>query len=228
MLTTLQPDQWTPDSDVHGGDAATLTAPIAALEAEAQACLARRLKAREPGAFEELAQSMGGRMFCVARRLLRCEQDAEDAVQDAFAGAVRCIDQFDGNALLSTWLHRITVNACLMKLRRMGRRPARLLGDVPPEALNDLPVEPPFRAGGEDADSELLREEVCDLVRSNIATLPEPFRVILILRDVEGLSTEEAAHALDISAAAAKTRLHRARQLLRDLLEPVLFSGAML
>lgn len=219
--TTLDSVDWSTHAHAEGARATLLADPHCD-EPQAQADLLRRLKARDADAFEDMVRALSGRMLAVARGLLRCEQEAEDAVQDAFAGAFRNIDQFDGNARLSTWLHRITVNACLMKLRGMGRRPVKQIGALPPELLDDAPVEPPFRSWGEEPESAMQHDELRALVRANIANLPEPFRLILVLRDVEGLSTEEAAYALDITVPAAKTRLHRARQTLRDLLEPLL------
>jgi RNA polymerase sigma-70 factor (ECF subfamily) len=192
----------------------------------AEAALIARLRAGENAAFEELVRLAGGRMMAVARRLLRREEDAQDAVQEAFLNAFKSLDRFDGRSQLTTWLHRITVNVCLMKLRSQKRRggPERSIEEMLPTFVSDghqtratptwKPISKPEASGG------IESAEVRDLVRSTIESLPEQYRVVLMLRDIEELSTEETAEALGMSVSAVKTRLHRARQALRGLLEP--------
>ncbi len=182
--------------------------------------LLARLRAGEDAAYEILLRLHTGRMLAVARRFLSSEEDARDAVQEAFVSAFRAIDRFEGEARLSTWLHRIVVNACLMKLRSRRRKPEESIEDLLPRFrenghLADLPSG--WREG---ADALLERDETRGLVRAAIERLPEAYRTVLLLRDIEEYDTEQAALALGLTRAAVKTRLHRARQALRQLLEP--------
>jgi RNA polymerase sigma-70 factor (ECF subfamily) len=161
-------------------------------------------------------------MLATARRFFRGEQDAADAVQDAYLAAFKSISTFQGNSQLGTWLHRIVVNVCLMRRRSQDRRPTVSLESVLPEfdsrghhrravlSFNSLPSD------------VLAMKELGQHVRDCIDRLPDPYRVVLILRDLEGLDTETAAAVLGVLPGLVKTRLHRARQGLRSLLEPML------
>jgi RNA polymerase sigma-70 factor (ECF subfamily) len=182
--------------------------------------LVARLRSGEEGAYEELVRGYGGRLLAVARRFLRSEDDARDAVQDAFLAAFRNIERFEGQARLSTWLHRIVVNAALMKLRTRRRRPETSIEDLLPGFLEDGHMShpaSPWRKG--DADPAELNQ-LRGLVLEKIQDLPEGYRNVLMLRDIEDLDTEETAQLMGLSTGAVKTRLHRARQALRTLLEP--------
>jgi RNA polymerase sigma-70 factor (ECF subfamily) len=179
-----------------------------------------RLRRGEPDAFESLVRREMPRLLAVARRLLRNEEDAKDAVQDAFINAFRSLASFEGGCQVSTWLHRITVNAALMKLRTRRRKPEDPIEDLLPAFLEDghhARHPPEWRAG---ADAILAGKEDREFVRACIDRLPESHRTVLLLRDIEDLDTSEAAAALGISEGAVKVRLHRARQALRTLLEP--------
>lgn len=178
------------------------------------------LRAGDEKAYETLVRDHGGRMLAVAKRLLRDEDDARDAVQDAFLSAFRGIERFEGGARLSTWLHRIVVNAALMKLRTRRRKPEEPLDPLLPRFLEDGHMARPAGPWREPSDVALERRELRQLVLDRIGELPETYRTILLLRDVEELDTEEAARALGISTGAVKTRLHRARLALRELLDP--------
>lgn len=185
------------------------------------AALLAALKRGDESAFAELVRANTGRMLAVSRRILKSDDEAHDATQEAFLQAFRAIDRFEGEALLSTWLHRITVNACLMRLRHRRRHPELAIDDLLPsfDETGHRVEETP----GEWTDDVLARMEKAQLekvVRDAIDRLPENHRCVLVLRDIEGLSTEEAAQALGIRPEAAKMRLHRARQALRTLLEP--------
>lgn len=185
-----------------------------------EARLLERLRAGDSAAFEAVVLQAGGRMLAVARRMMRTEEDAQEAVQDAFLSAFKSLDRFDGRSQLATWLHRITINACLMKLRSQRRRPERSIEDLLPTILSDGHQTRSTLAWKPACDCGIERSESLALVRAKIGELPEPFREALMLRDIEGLSTEATAEALGITTAAVKTRLHRARQALRTLLEP--------
>ncbi len=171
-------------------------------------------------AFEELVRTNSARMLAVTRRILRNEEDARDAVQDAFLQGFQKIGSFQRGSLVSTWLHRIAVNAALMKLRSRRRKPEEPLEPLLPSFLPDGHRVDPGPAWSADADDEIDRRRLLSLVREQIDKLPESYRTVILLRDVEGLSTEEAAQALEIGIDAVKMRLHRARQGLRTLLDP--------
>ena len=200
------PQQSTAETDARAADTALLAA----------------LRAREPGSFEQLVRAQGGRMLAVARRLLSNEEDARDAVQEAFLNAYRNIDRFEGQALLSTWLHRIVVNVSLMKLRSRKRKPEESLDHLLPAFRDDGHFAERFDSGSEPADQRLAREQEQAAVRAAIDELPDHYRTILLLRDIEGISTQEVADQLGITPNAVKLRLHRARQALRTLLAPKL------
>lgn len=184
-----------------------------------EAQLLAGLRRGEEIAFERLVRQYSGRLLATARRLLGNEHDAQDALQDAFLSAFKSLSQFTGAAKLSTWLHRIVVNAALMKLRNRRRKPE--------ESIEEL--LPHFDAQGEwsgrvptwqvSSDMLLQRRETRTLVRRCIDCLPETYRTVLLLRDIEDLDTEEVATLLGVTANAVKIRLHRARQALRTLLE---------
>ncbi len=187
---------------------------------DADASLLAALRADAPGAYEQLVRTHGGRLLAVARRLLSSEEDARDAVQEAFLNAFRNIQRFEGAALLSTWLHRIVVNVSLMKLRRRKRKPEESLDHLLPAFRDDGHFAERFESGSEPADERLAREEEQAAVRAAIDDLPEHYRTILLLRDIEGMSTQDVAEQLGITPNAVKLRLHRARQALRTLLAP--------
>lgn len=182
--------------------------------------LLRRLQSGDASAFETLVRGQAPRLLAVTRRILRSEDDAQDAVQEAFISAFKSIDSFEGTCQLSTWLHRIAVNAALMKIRSRGRKPEQPIEDLLPTFLEDghhARHPPDWRP---DALALLEHREEREFVRACIEQLPESYRTILILRDIEELETDEAAEMLGVTANVIKVRLHRARQALRTLLEP--------
>jgi len=184
-----------------------------------------RLRARDPQAFEDLVRGYGARLLAVARRIVGNEDDARDVLQDAFLSASRGIDGFAGGARVSTWLHRIVVNAALMKLRSRRRRSEESIEELLPtfDATGAWAEAP--ATWDEPAHMLLEREETRARVRRCIAKLPESYRTVLVLRDIEDLDTDEAAGLLGVTANAVKIRLHRARQALRTLLAGELGDG---
>ncbi|MBW2282430.1 MAG: sigma-70 family RNA polymerase sigma factor [Deltaproteobacteria bacterium] len=207
MLRSADPENATPASD------ATATG------AEGERTLVARLRAGEDAAYEELVRSYGGRLLAVARRFLRVEEDARDAVQDAFISAFRAIDRFEGDSRISTWLHRIVVNASLMKLRSRQRKPETSIEELLPRFLDDGHFADPPTEWQQTAERALQRRQTRERVREAIDRLPDSYRTVLLLRDIEGLDTAEAAEVLQVSANAVKIRLHRARQALRKLID---------
>ncbi len=181
--------------------------------------LLARLRAGEEAAFEELVRENTGRMLAVARRFLPSDDDAQDAVQEAFASAFRALPRFEGGSRLSTWLHRITVNACLMKLRTRRRKPEESIDNLLPGFLEDGHAEKSTPAWRQSADELIERAENRQRVREAIDKLPDSYRTVLLLRDIEEFDTETTANELGITVAAVKTRLHRARMALKTLLD---------
>jgi RNA polymerase sigma-70 factor, ECF subfamily len=178
------------------------------------------LRAGDDAAYELLVREHSARLLAVARRILGSEEDARDALQDAFVSAFRAIHAFEGAARLSTWLHRIVVNVALMKLRSRRRKPETLIDDLLPAFQEDGHHVEAYTAWTETAETLLSRAETRQQVRAAIDRLPETYRLVLLLRDIEELDTREAAEALGVTPNAVKIRLHRARQALRTLLDP--------
>ena len=187
-----------------------------------ESALLEGLKRGDEDAYRELVHRHGGRMLAVARRLLRSEDDAREVFQEACLNAFRSIRDFRESSQLSTWLHRIIVNAALMRLRAAGRRPEVSLEPLLPmfdeTGHHTTPVEP-LAVGPE---TLFGRRETCRKVRECIDRLPATHRTVLVLRDLEELDTAETADRLGISENAVKIRLHRARQALAALLTPEL------
>jgi len=158
-------------------------------------------------AFAEMVEEYTGFAYSVAYRMLRNVEDAEDAVQEAFISAYRAFSTFKGQSKLSTWLYRIVVNACLMKIRKEKARSKYLLET----GYNDAVVTD----WGNHPEEAAINSELRDVVESGLQSLSPDLRAVVVLKDVQGLTTEEASTALSLSIAAFKSRLHRGRILLR-------------
>jgi RNA polymerase sigma-70 factor (ECF subfamily) len=182
--------------------------------------LVARLRSGDDEAFELVVRTYTGRLLAVTRRILGNDEDARDAVQDALLSAFRSLERFEGGSLLSTWLHRIAVNAALMKLRTRRRKPEESIEHLLPVYKDDGHHQESFSSWTEPVDVAMARAENRALVRRCIEELPETYRTVLLLRDIEELDTEETSRLLGISGNAVKIRLHRARQALRTLLAP--------
>jgi len=182
--------------------------------------LVARLRSGDGGAFETLVRTQSPVLLRVARRFMHSEEDARDALQDAFVSAYKSIRSFEETAQISTWLHRIVVNACLMKLRTQRRHPEEDIEKYLPKFLEDGHQVESSVPWCETAETVLQRTELCGLVRRCIEQLPDTYRIVLLLRDIEELSTEEVAKMLGVTSNAVKIRLHRGRQALRTLLDP--------
>jgi RNA polymerase sigma-70 factor (ECF subfamily) len=192
----------------------------------AEAALVARLRAGDEAAFAEMVSTNGPRLFATAQRMLRSEDDARDAVQEAFLCAFKALATFNATAKLSTWLHRITVNAALMRLRSRRTRSERSIDDLLPRFAEDGHFAE--ETGGWAVSSQDLVEsrETRAMVRRCIALLPERYRTVLLMRDIEDLDTDEVAEMLGVTANAVKIRLHRARQALRTLIADQLSEAA--
>lgn len=179
------------------------------------------LRRGDDGVFETIVRQYSPRMLATARRMMRDEAAAQDCVQDAFLSAYSKIGEFEARSTLATWLHRITVNAALMKLRTNRRRREDPIDPLLPTfddygcrigPLSPIPVS---------ADALIEQEQVRQTVLAKIGELPDSYRIVLMLRDIEELDTQEVANMLDVSQGAVKIRLHRARSALKKLLEPL-------
>lgn len=182
--------------------------------------LVERLRAGDDAAYAWLVRRFTAPLLSVIRRILPRAEDAHDAVQDAFLAAFKALPDFDGRAQFGSWLHRIAINAALSKLRALKRRPEQAIEELLPTFVADGHRDQPGPAWTVTAPQEMERAEVRQLVRQSIDRLPEPYRLVLVLRDIEDLDTETVAQQLGIEPGAVKTRLHRARQALRTLLDP--------
>jgi RNA polymerase sigma-70 factor (ECF subfamily) len=173
----------------------------------------RRVRAGEIGLFEVVMRRHNQRLYRVARAILGNDAEAEDVTQQAYVNAYRHLDQFAGRALFSTWLTRIAVHEALARARRRGRFDDR-------EAVHerDGDIMGALKSTEPDPERLALSGELRALLESAIEALPEHYRAVFMMREVEGMSTAESAECLDITEETAKTRLHRARKLLRDTL----------
>jgi RNA polymerase sigma-70 factor (ECF subfamily) len=172
----------------------------------------------DPAALEALVRSHQDRVYSFAMRMCRNVEDAKDILQDTFLGVIRSIREFREESKFSTWLYRIAANACLKKRRRGVHEPTPeqelSLDDLMPrpDAEGRKPEIPDW---SEDAERALLQGELSARMESAIDKLPRDYKIVLVLRDVEGLSAEETAQAVGLSVPAVKSRLHRARVLVR-------------
>jgi len=192
------------------------------VDATAETVLVERLRSGDCAALESLMERYASRVYRVARGITRTDSDAEEVVQDVFLTLARKIDRFEGRAALGTWIYRVATNAALLK--RRGKR-AQL--EVSLEEHLPTFKEDGHREGdrsylladwSQTPEAELLEGEARATLSNAIDQLPEPYRAVLVLRDVEELSNEEAAAILGESVASIKSRVHRARMALREQL----------
>lgn len=179
--------------------------------------LAARIAARDNAAFEALMRRYNTRLFRAARAILKDDAEAEDAVQDAYLDAYRHIGDYRGGAQLGTWLVRIAVNHALMRLRRRRRERNVVPFRAGADAAGTAAPEPEDK-GAEPPSTTTFRAEVRRLLERRVDELPVTFRTVFVLREVEEMSVEETAEALGIPPATVRTRLFRARALLREAL----------
>jgi RNA polymerase sigma-70 factor (ECF subfamily) len=192
------------------------------MEITSENALVERLRDGDAAALETLMECYGSRVYRVARGITRTDADAEEVVQDVFLTLARKIDNFEGRSALGTWIYRVATNAALLR-----RRSKRTQLEVSLEEHMPTFKEDGHREGDRSylladwsatPEAELLNNEARSVLRTAIDRLPEPYRAVLVLRDVEELSNEEAAQILGDSIASVKSRLHRARMALREQL----------
>jgi len=180
--------------------------------------LLERIHADDPAAFDEFVERYGSRIYGFGLKVCGESEDARDVAQDTLLKAYLSLKQLQEPKALKSWLYRVAANACLMKRRKGKFEPQRelsleeLMPAGPAEATAELP-DP-----GDLPDDELARAELRRAVRAAIRELPPHYRIVLVLRDMEQLTTKEAAEALDLPESTVKMRLHRARLMIRQQL----------
>jgi len=174
-------------------------------------------------AYEELVRHCGAQVLSVARRYLRSEADAADCFQDTFIAVMNSIDSFSGRSSLRQWVRGVAINQSLMALRRRKRNREDSIEHLMPqfdESGRRIQVAHEYRDAG--IESQLDSSALQETVRHCIQQLPDDYRVVILLRDIDGYSTQETAAILGIQVNAVKTRLHRARTALKCMMEPML------
>jgi RNA polymerase sigma-70 factor, ECF subfamily len=182
-----------------------------------EAELVRRARARDGMAFRIIMERNNRRLYRIARSILRNDSEAEDVVQETYVKAYIHLGWFRGDARLATWLARITMHEALGRVRR--RRPTVALDSFEPELSQAQIIQFPQIAGQEDPERTMAQRQILHLVEQALDNLPEIFRIVFMTRLIEGMSIEETAELLGLKPETVKTRLHRARELLRDQLD---------
>lgn len=178
-----------------------------------------KIEPTDTSALERAVREHGMAMLAVARRLLGSEDDARECVQDAYLTAFAKAESFEGRSAYRTWLHRIVVNTALGLLRKRKHRNSRSIDSLMPEFDgNGCRIEPMWQFD-EPMERAVERAAVREAVRTAIDRLPDIYRVVLVLRDIEEYSAAEVAELLDTNVPVVKTRLHRARAALKKMLE---------
>jgi RNA polymerase sigma-70 factor (ECF subfamily) len=178
--------------------------------------LVARAKKGDTAAFEQLVRQYERQIFRVAQHITQNREDAEDIAQDAFLKAYEKLEQFQGNSKFYTWLVRIAVNESLMRLRK--RRTGKMVSIDEDIETEEGSVPRDLADWAPDPEQNYNQAELGEILRKTIQGLPQGFRIVFVLRDVEGLSTEETAETLGLSIPAVKSRLLRARLQLRERL----------
>ena len=175
----------------------------------------RRVLAGDPTAFGLLMRRFNRRLYRVARAIVGHDAEAEDALQEAYLNAYRCLPQFRGDSSLATWLSRLVVNECLGRMRRNARR-QNVIPIIPSPADGEIEAVASDEDGAPDAAAD--RAQMRAILERRIDALPETFRAVFVLRSVEELSVEETAECLGIPAETVRSRHFRAKSLLREAL----------
>lgn len=191
--------------------------PQIALAGTADAELVARARGRDEAAFRAIMQSNNRRLYRLARGILRNDGEAEDVVQETYVRAFTHLENFRGDSSLATWLGRIAINEALGRLRR--QRLAVEWTSLPPGVLKAQIIRFPLSAPSEDPEKSMAQREIQHVVEHAIDELPEAFRIVFMTRVIEGMNVEETAELLRLKPETVKTRLHRARTMLRENVE---------
>jgi RNA polymerase sigma-70 factor (ECF subfamily) len=192
-------------------------APQAAPAGSTDADLVARALARDEAAVRLIMQSNNRRLYRLARGILRNDSEAEDVVQETYFRAFTHLENFRGDSSLATWLARIAMNEALGRLRR--QRPSIDLDTLAPGVLEAQIIQFPLSAAPEDPEKTMAQREIQHVVEHAIDELPDAFRIVFITRVIEGMNVEETAEILGVKPETVKTRLHRARAMLRENVE---------
>jgi RNA polymerase sigma-70 factor, ECF subfamily len=179
--------------------------------------LVRRARARDSAAFRTIMERHNRRLYRIARSILRNDSEAEDAVQEAYVNALTHLGGFRGDSSLATWLSRITMNEALGRLRR--KRSAMDLETFEAQRTEAQIIKFPQSVTSDDPERTMAQREILQLVERATDNLPEIFRIVFMARVIEGMSVEETAGLLGLQPETVKTRLHRARRLVREELD---------
>ena len=188
-------------------------APAATTDAE----LVERARARDETAVRAIMQANNRRLYRLARGILRNDSEAEDVVQETYFRAFTHLESFRGDSSLATWLARIAMNEALGRLRRA--RPSVDLDTLAPGVLEAQIIQFPLSAASEDPEKSMAQRQIQNVVEHAIDDLPDNFRIVFITRVIEGMNVEETAEILGLKPETVKTRLHRARAMLRENVE---------
>ncbi len=187
--------------------------------------LLAELRKGSPEAVEALFDRFHGKIYGLAMSILKNESDAEEAVQDVFMTVFRKAFTFKGDSALYSWIYRICVNACLMRLRGRKRSETVSIEEFMPVFTDEGMHASPVSDWSKEVERKLLDKELGEVIRKATEKLSEKYRVVFVLSDVEGLSNEETAQILSLTVPAVKSRLHRARLYLRERLSRYLREG---
>ena len=179
--------------------------------------LVRRALTRDGTAFRTIMERYNRRLYRIARGILRNDSEAEDVVQEAYVKAFTNLGGFRGDSSLATWLARITLNEALGRLRR--ERPTMDLQIFGAKQIEAQIIKFPQTVTSDDPERTMAQREILQLVERATDNLPEIFRIVFMTRVIEGMSTEDTANLLGLQPDTVKTRLHRARRLVRDELD---------
>jgi len=188
--------------------------------------LIQAINAGQSGLFPELVRRYERKLYAFGMRMCRDVQDTEDMVQDTFINVFKYLKDFRYETKFKNWLYRIATSTCLKKKRKSKYAPERELSldDFIPDENAEIPVQVPGWASI--PLDQLLNEELSAVIKEGVASLPEKYRLVLVLRDMEGFSTAETAQVLGLTTENIKVRLHRARLFLREKLKTYYDHGA--
>ena len=190
---------------------------VAAAPAATDVDLARRAAARDAGAFRTIMQTHNRKLYRIARSIVQDDSEAEDILQEAYVRAFAHLEQFRGDSSLATWLSRIVMNEALARLRSRRAAGNRMAIDAPHPQAEIIPF--PHAASTDDPERTMAQREILRLVEQATDNLPEVYRIVFITRVIEGMSVEDTADILGLRPETVKTRLHRARRLVREQLD---------
>lgn len=179
--------------------------------------LVERARARDASAFRTIMKTYNQRLYRLARGIVRNDSEAEDVVQEGYVRAFSHLDGFRGDSTLATWLSRIIINEALGRLRKK-RRSLEVPESVHPQAEANI-IQFPANTSNDDPERTMAQRQILNLVERATDNLPDVYRTVFVARVIEGLSIEETSELLDVKPETVKTRLHRARQLVRKQLD---------